>query len=249
MESNKKIISFVLIMCFVVAGLLAVMVSVTGPIAKANEAIFNKRAVLKAVEGKLGDKTVADLSNEEVLQIFDTKMEQKIVKTDGEEVKSGELKAEDIDMAQEKKKAEAERQLPLFIYDGADGKNYILAVRGNGLWDEIWGYIALENDLNTIAGATFDHKGETPGLGAEIKDNPQFAKNFIGKKIYDNSGKYVSVKVQKGGADPENMYAVDGISGATVTADGVGEMLARGIEYYDAYFDDYKATIDAGKKN
>jgi Na+-transporting NADH:ubiquinone oxidoreductase subunit C len=139
--------------------------------------------------------------------------------------------------------------LPLFIYDGADGKNYILAVRGNGLWDEIWGYIALENDLNTIAGATFDHKGETPGLGAEIKDNPQFAKNFIGKKIYDNSGKYVSVKVQKGGADPENMYAVDGISGATVTADGVGEMLARGIEYYDAYFDDYKATIDAGKKN
>jgi len=247
MESNKKIIGFVLAMCFIVAISLAGMVTITGPMAKKNEEIFNKRAILKAVETKLGDKKVADLSDEDVIQIFDTKMEQRIVKTDGKVVESGELRAEDIDMAQEKKKVENDRQLPLFIYDGAEGKNYILAVRGNGLWDEIWGYIALESDLNTIAGATFDHKGETPGLGAEITDNPKFAENFIGKKIYDNSGKYVSVKVQKGGADPADLYAVDGISGATVTADGVGEMLQRGIEYYDSYFEGYKASIDAGK--
>ena len=247
MESNKKIISFVLIMCFIVAGVLVFIKMFTDPMAKRNEAIFNKRAVLKAVEKKLGDKLVANLSDDEVLQIFDTKMEQKIVKTDGQVVESGELRAEDIDMAQEKKKVETDRQLPLFIFDGEDGKNYILAVRGNGLWDEIWGYIALESDLNTIAGATFDHKGETPGLGAEIKDNPNFAEHFIGKKIYDNSGKYVSVRVQKGGADPDDLYAVDGISGATVTADGVSTMLRRGIEYYDKYFEGYKATINSGK--
>lgn len=248
MESNKKIISFVLAMCIVVAGVLAGMVKITGPIAKKNEEIFNKRAILKAVESKLGDKKVADYGDDEILALFESKVEQKVVKTDGSEVTDG-LKAEEIDMAKEKKKPEAERNLPLFIYNGDAGKNYILAVRGNGLWDEIWGYIALEKDLNTIAGTTFDHKGETPGLGAEIKDNPNFPDRFIGKKIYDNSGKYVSVKVQKGGADPDNVHAVDGISGATVTADGVGEMLARGIEYYDAYFERYKATIDAGKKN
>ncbi|MFT4758163.1 MAG: Na+-transporting NADH:ubiquinone oxidoreductase subunit C [Paraglaciecola sp.] len=247
MESNKKVISFVLAMCVIVSLVLALMVSVTGPIAKKNEEIFNKRAVLKAVESKLGGGMVADLSDQEVLDLFDNKMEQKIIKAYGAVVESGELRAEDINMAKEKKKVEADRQLPLFIYDGEEGKNYILAVRGSGLWDEIWGYIALESDLNTIAGATFDHKGETPGLGAEITDNPQFAKSFVGKKIYNQNGKYVSVKVKKGGADPDNMYAVDGISGATVTADGVEEMLQRGIEYYDSYFEGYKESVDAGK--
>ena len=243
MESNKKIITFVVLMCVVVSGVLALMVTVTGPIAKVNEEIFNKRAILKAVETKLGDKKVADYSDEEVLQLFESKMEQKVVKKDGSEVEG--IKAENVDMAQERKKAEEERNLPLFIFNGTEGKNYILAVRGNGLWDEIWGFVALEKDLNTIAGTTFDHKGETPGLGAEIKDNPQFQTQFIGKKIYDNTGKYVSVKVVKGGAKEGDIHAVDGISGATVTADGVGEMLARGIEYYDAYFEGYKASIDA----
>jgi len=85
-----------------------------------------------------------------------------------------------------------------------------------------------------VVGASFDHAGETPGLGAEIKDNPSFAKQFGGKKIY-RDGEYVSVGVIKGGA--KNIaYEVDGISGATVTANGVGEMLYRGIKYYEPYF-------------
>ncbi|HRF37287.1 MAG TPA: FMN-binding protein, partial [Saprospiraceae bacterium] len=87
---------------------------------------------------------------------------------------SGQL-AEKINLAQEKKKPEADRLLPVFVYKDAQGKPYyILSVRGNGLWDEIWGSIALDSDMNTIAGVSFDHKGETPGLGAEIKDSPAF---------------------------------------------------------------------------
>ena len=148
--------------------------------------------------------------------------------------------AEKIDMAKERKKPESERLLPLFIYEQGGEKYYIVSVRGNGLWDEIWGNIALESDLSTITGAAFDHKGETPGLGAEIKDNPNFAKKFKGKKIYDE-GEYVSVTVRKGGAkDPE--HDVDGISGATVTADGVTEMLHRGIKYYEPYFKTLKQS-------
>ena len=77
-------------------------------------------------------------------------------------------------------------------------KFILVSVRGSGLWDEIWGSIALEDDFNTITGATFDHKGETPGLGAEIKDNPKFPSQFVGKKIYDENGEYVSVQVKKG---------------------------------------------------
>ena len=234
MESNKKIISFVLIMCFIVAVVLAFMIQVTGPLAKKNEEIFNKRAILKAIETKLGDKKVADYGDDEILALFADKVEQQVVRVDGSLVDG--VKAEEVDMAKEKKKPEAERNLPVFMYNGAAGKNYIVSIRGNGLWDEIWGYVALESDLNTIAGTAFDHKGETPGLGAEIKDNASFPARFIGEKIYDEAGKYVSVKVQKGGANPDDIHAVDGISGATVTADGVSEMMNRGLGYYTAYF-------------
>ena len=86
-----------------------------------------------------------------------------------------------------------------------------------------------------MAGASFDHKGETPGLGAEIKDNPAFSKQFKGRKLYDADGNYTSIVVRKGGAKNKT-HEVDGISGATVTADGVGEMLYRGIKYYEPYF-------------
>ena len=145
-------------------------------------------------------------------------------------------------MAKEKKKEEADRLLPLYIFNkSADEQFYILSVRGNGLWDEIWGCLAINDDLTTVMGAAFDHKGETPGLGAEIKDNPSFKNQFANKKIYAEDGTYTSVYVRKGGA--KNLtYEVDGISGATVTADGVSEMLNRGIKYYEPYFEKIKSA-------
>ncbi|MEM9822777.1 MAG: FMN-binding protein, partial [Bacteroidota bacterium] len=101
-------------------------------------------------------------------------------------------------------------------------------------WDDIWGNIALKDDLSTIVGAAFDHKGETPGLGAEIKDNPAFPAKFKQKQIYDASGNYTSVDVVKPGIKTTS-HSVDGISGATVTCVGVAEMLDRGIAYYEPY--------------
>jgi len=109
-----------------------------------------------------------------------------------------------------------------------------VTVRGSGLWDEIWGNIGLKDDLETVVGASFDHAGETPGLGAEIKDNSSWVRQFQDKKIYDESGNYTSVVVRKGGARNPT-YEVDGISGATVTADGVSDMLYSGIQYYLPY--------------
>ena len=144
--------------------------------------------------------------------------------------------AEHIDMKKEKKKPEEDRILPLYIYTDQGQKQYIVSVRGNGLWDEIWGNIALKDDFNTIVDASFDHQGETPGLGAEIKDNPKFSANFVGKKIEEEDGDYVGITVRKGGAkDPD--HDVDGISGATITANGVTEMLKRGMAYYRPYFE------------
>jgi Na+-transporting NADH:ubiquinone oxidoreductase subunit C len=95
--------------------------------------------------------------------------------------------------------------------------------------------VALEGDMNTVYGASFGHKSETPGLGAEI-DTEAFQKQFRGKKIFDESGKFVSVKVIKGGAAPEDLHGVDAISGGTITSNGVTEMLQRTLNNYTGYF-------------
>ncbi len=252
MFSTRYIIMFVLTMTTVVALLLALLFTSLKDTHKQNEAIFNKRAILSAVEDQLGLKEgekIKDAADQVVLDIFNSKVTQVVLDMEGNEVSKEEVEAkgykgglaEHIDMKKEKKKPEAERILPLFIFKIDAGEQYyITSVRGNGLWDEIWGNIALKSDLNTIVGASFDHQGETPGLGAEIKDNPAFPNSFKGKQIYDESGEYVSVDVIKGGAAADNLHGVDGISGATVTADGVAQMLYYGIEYYEPYFDKLK---------
>lgn len=234
-DSNNYILIFVTILTVVVAVALGGLREATKAKSAQNEDIFNKRAILSSIESKLGDGVqVNKLSDEEVLELFSPEnMDQLVLDMEGNVVEG--KKAEDIDMAVERKKPEPKRLLPLYIYKGGEEPLYILSVRGNGLWDEIWGNIALESDVSTVAGAAFDHKGETPGLGAEIKDNPRFANNFEGAKIYEGDN-LRSIVVRKGGAkDPD--YEVDGISGATVTADGVTEMLQRGIRYYEPYLD------------
>ncbi|MBK6620397.1 MAG: NADH:ubiquinone reductase (Na(+)-transporting) subunit C [Saprospirales bacterium] len=238
MESNSYVLKFTLVMTVIAALILSGMFYATKPTADKNEAVFTKRAILSAVESQLG-KDLASLSDDEVLQVFDQQMEQVTLNMKGEAVEG--IQAEKVDMAKEKKKPEAERVLPLFIYKGQDGKKYyILSVRGSGLWDEIWGNIALAEDLNTVVGASFDHKGETPGLGGEIKDNPGWKAQFKDKHLFDASGKFTSINVRKGGAvDKER--EVDSISGATITSVGVSEMLLRGIGYYLPYFEKLRA--------
>jgi len=216
-----------------------------------NEAIFNKKAILSSIESHLGENIKAsDIPDQEVLDIFDNSIKQLVVDMKGNVIPQEEVDAtykgglaENVDMSKEKKKDPADRMLPVFIYNKDNGKKfYIVSVRGIGLWDEIWGSVALEDDFKTVAGAAFDHKGETPGLGAEIKDNPTFAKQFMGKSLYNSEGDFTSVVVRKGGAVDE-MTEVDGISGATVTCDGVSDMLYSGIKLYQSYFDKTKSSI------
>lgn len=246
---TSSVIRFVVIMTVGVAFSLALLSTSWGGQIKANEAIFNKRAILGAVSDFLTEdpKLMADGQIEE---LFASKVEQialdmsGAVLTEAQIIKSGYKggKPENIDLSKEKKKPEADRIFPLYIFNSEKGKSYILSIRGNGLWDEIWGNIALKEDLTTIAGATFDHKGETPGLGAEIKDNPTFPNRFKGKKIFDDTGVFTSIEIKKTGGTANNPYAVDGISGATVTADGVEEMIERCIKYYLPYLNKQAAA-------
>ena len=116
------------------------------------------------------------------------------------------------------------RQYRVVCSDGTSG----IAIRldGKGLWGPIWGYAVLSEDGTTLKGVTFDHKSETPGLGAKITDEV-FQNSFKGKKLYDKDGNFVSVRVLKAGRDPEVAAEnrVDAISGATITSRGVDEMM------------------------
>lgn len=121
---------------------------------------------------------------------------------------------------------------PLYICQNSSGERYfIIPLHGAGLWGPIWGYISLQDDYNTIYGAVFDHKGETPGLGAEISTS-QFFSQFQGKQLFDESGKFTSIKSVKGGAAAQNPHQFDAISGGTITSDAVGEMLFKDIKAY-----------------
>lgn len=120
------------------------------------------------------------------------------------------------------------------VFENTQTGAYVVPVIGKGLWDDIWGYVAIDKDMNTITGAVFDHKGETPGLGAEIK-TPAFEDEFVGKTIYEN-GELVSVAVVKGGAPDDDPHAVDALTGATKTSVGLQDMLKNCLSYYDAFF-------------
>jgi Na+-transporting NADH:ubiquinone oxidoreductase subunit C len=130
----------------------------------------------------------------------------------------------------------ARLQLPVFVCQNDDGAlKYIVPVYGLGLWGAIWGYVSFDNDFNTIYGATFDHKGETPGLGAEIATLP-FSRQFAGKQITDQ-GRFASIRVVKGGTPPHSRHSVDAVSGGTITSRGVEDMLKDCLGEYEPFFE------------
>ena len=144
----------------------------------------------------------------------------------------------DLNLAKELKKDYEDQHFPLYVAEINSEKYYIIELRGTGLWDAIWGYISLKSDFNTINGVSFDHKGETAGLGAEITKE-WFKESFKDEKIFDNEGKLVGITVLKGNNDPNNSdkddHEVDAISGSTITGDGVTDMIYERINNYLPY--------------
>ena len=154
-------------------------------------------------------------------------------------IKGGNIVSEDretgfnVDMAKAIKLSNMEREAPLYVANKDGETFYIVPMRGKGLWGPVWGFVALESDGNTVIGATFDHKSETPGLGAEIA-TPMFTDQFPGKKISD-AGEFKSISVVKAGTSSGD-YAVDGISGGTITSNGVNDMMMDCLAPYAEYF-------------
>ena len=125
----------------------------------------------------------------------------------------------------------------LTLYDcEVDGKRkYVIPVRGMGLWGPIWGYVALDDDKNTVFGAYFNHESETAGLGAEIKDSKAWQDQFRGKKVFAADGESIAIAVKKK-ADVKNPESeCDAVTGATLTSDGVSLMLQESFTKYKSF--------------
>ncbi|MGA0042412.1 MAG: Na(+)-translocating NADH-quinone reductase subunit C [Flavobacteriaceae bacterium] len=146
-----------------------------------------------------------------------------------------------IDVKTEKELSKSQgyqRKLPLFVGEVNGETLYVAPIRGKGLWDAIWGFVALDKNM-IVQGAYFDHKGETPGLGANIKER-FFMDDFIGEHLLDANGNFKGIQVAKGNADPTNSdkldNQVDAIAGATITGDGVTAMIKSDLSLYSSYF-------------
>ncbi len=240
-NSNGYILRYAAIMVIIAAALLSSAAMLLKPFQERNMAIEKMGGILDAagIHGVTTDDMINSFNNyvtEEVVINQDGKVVEEYkegAKENGKAFSLG-LKEQYYNKLQGKP-----YELPLYILTKDNETVYIIPMLGTGLWGPIWGNIALKSDLNTVVGVYFDHKGETPGLGAEITTN-QFKKQFIGKKIFDDKGNFTSIEVVKGGAKklPKNMqiHGVDAISGGTITSKGVDAMLKNVLESYLPYF-------------
>ncbi len=245
-DKNSYTIIFAIAMVVVVGTLLAGVSSILKPNINANKRTEKQQNILFAMgvtDAEDPNEFVPAEKAEELFNQYVGDEQYIVVGSTAQKTKD----AFDIEVKKENDKVKQdgnyERKMPLFIGKKDGEEFYIVPMRGNGLWDAIWGYVSLDKEFKTVKGAFFDHKGETPGLGANIKE-AYFRDDFIGESILDASGNYTGITVKKGNGDPKNERkndnAVDALAGATITGDGVTTMVKKGIKMYKPYFETLK---------
>lgn len=231
-HSNKYIFIYSLVMVVLVAVALTIVAVQLKPAQEDNIRIEKMQNILSSV-----NVPVAEIPKKEVIDVYHKYVKTAIaVSNKGEIIETDPEKVFKIEMANELKKDLSEQQLPIFIavLDNGDSA-YIIPLRGKGLWGSIWGYMSFKTDFNTIYGCVFDHKGETPGLGAEINQS-WFQQPFFGKTVFNDKGDLVSIGVMKKGQPKNEAHDVDAISGGTITSKGVQDMIKDNLDSYQAYF-------------
>jgi Na+-transporting NADH:ubiquinone oxidoreductase subunit C len=224
--SNRYIFIFSLVMVVSVAILLSLTALLLQPRQEKNVEVEKKMNILSSINVASTKDDAVDLYSKHIKDSY-------VVNTEGKHI--DDVDAFTVDLSLEQKKPLADQYLPVFIaIDDNNDTLHVFPLQGKGLWGPIWGYVSLREDMSTIAGVTFDHKGETPGLGAEI-NTPHFENQFINKTLFDN-GTFVSIDVVKGGAEPGNPHEVDAISGGTLTSKGLQAMVHDGLIKYENYF-------------
>lgn len=227
-NSNIYTIIYSIVLVVVVGVVLSVVYQALRPKQLENIANDTKKQILASAR-------IAPEPGQSISELFDQHIVSSyIVNASGNRVDNGENPF-DVNMSLEVKKPADERLLPVYECKTKDGMKFIVPVYGAGLWGPIWGYIAFDNNGNTIYGAYFSHEGETPGLGAEI-EKPAFQNQFDGKDIFSPDGQYTSIAVVKTGKEPQGKAWVHAVSGGTITSQGVQKMLYDSLEPYTMFF-------------
>lgn len=226
-QSNTYTIIYSAILVLVVGVVLSVVYQALRPMQEENIANDTKRQILASARIVPGNgQSISDLYSQHITDSY-------IVNSNGEKVDPS-VNAFDVNVSLEVKKADDERLLPVFECSTDNGMKYIIPVYGAGLWGPIWGYVAFNNNGDTIYGAYFAHQGETPGLGAEI-EKPAFSGQFDGKDVFSQNGDFTSVAVVKTGKEPQDRAWVHAVSGGTITSQGVQAMLYDSLKPYAAF--------------
>lgn len=236
-NGNAYTVIYTMIVVTLVAAILAFVAMTLKPKQDANIKAETISQMLTAAQFFTKDECSA-MGNDKVLEAYSQNIKEAYtINLKGEKVRDLNTEVKSIELqdglkAQNKniKDGSDAADLPVYVFN-KDGKSVtVVPVYGAGLWGPIWGYIALDEDLQTIVGAYFDHDSETPGLGAKIKDDPSFRAEFIGKKVNVASDPVFSV-VKVGTSADENS-SVDAITGATMTSKGLGEAIAFWLKAY-----------------
>jgi len=242
MYSNSYVFRYAIIMVVIVAAVLSTAALLLKPAQERNIAVAKMQGILAAAQIQATASNAVDLYERYILEeiVIDPEGDVIGLYKNGE-FEIGDVRAFHLDLKKEQynQAVGIDFKMPLYYADINGQKMYIIPLLGKGLWGPIYGNIALGEDFNTIVGASFGHDKETPGLGAEIEE-AFFQEQFIGKKIMDENGNFVSVQVVRGGAAmlpvSRQIHGVDAISGGTITSNGVSEMLESSLKNYIKYF-------------
>lgn len=223
-NSNSYTIIYSVIIVVIVAFLLAFVSQALKPMQDANVALDKKKQILNSLNIRDLNDAQADAKYKEVVvadRVIDEKGKVLLPGTTGGENAGFKLDSKDY----------KEGKLALYICRVNGETKYVVPVYGMGLWGPISGYIALNADKSTIYGVYFNHESETAGLGAEIKDNKAWQEKFQGKKLFKNGDdKTIALSVEKKVEDPTTQ--VDAVTGATLTSNGVRDMLHEALGKY-----------------
>ncbi len=242
-NSTKYTFIFALIVCVICSFLLSFVSEMLRDKRELNEALDIKKNILKAVS--LREPVDAKATPEELLKVYSDKIEEIVIDGEGNKVE-GEVATEVERAIKESQNnivpaSGKDARFPLYIYkEGDEVVAYCIPIIGKGLWSTLYGYFAIEPDAKTVRGVTFYKHGETPGLGAEIEKD-WFLDNYKGKSIWDvDKSNLFPVIVKKGkvieSVQSEKDHYVDGISGATMTSNGVTAMVDVWLNAYEVFF-------------
>ncbi len=233
-SSNGYVMGFAVGVCVVISAALAMTANILKPAQDAAAEFDRQKNVMMAAGLVLADDPRL---RPELEALYKQRVDEVVVDTETGQVAAGKTVA---DVAAMKDPADKLRYRTVAISKSADGKpeSYVLPISGKGLWSTIYGYLALEGDLTHVRGVTFYKHGETPGLGGEC-ENPVWCAQWKGKSILDEQQKLVGVIVKKGKVDPsiaiEKVHKVDGLSGATITSNGITTFVKRDLTAFDKY--------------